>query len=213
MRPRHIAQRIRLVDPHIHLVLDNEIHQLRRVPLKLLPCHQKVKQRRPHQPHILRAQSRNRQRRHSARRVSERNQTPLARDAVEREVKRGFPDAVKDGHHAAPVRQLVDALLHVGVRVVDHVRRAGFRRQRDLLIRARRSNHIRPDSFQQLAQPEARTTSSSMHKNPVTLFDVVGFSDQRQRREALSRAPAAILGGREAGSLAALAAGAAVYSA
>ena len=187
MRPRHITQSIRLMNPNIHLIPHNEIHQLLRIPLKLPPRHQKIEQRRPHQPHILRAQPRNRKRRHSARRIPERDERALARHAVEREIESRLPDAVKDGHDAFPARQLIDALLDVLVRVVDHMRSTRPARQLDLLSRASRPDHIRPDGFQQLAQPQSRAARGGVDKDPVVFLDVVGFADQSQSREALQQ--------------------------
>jgi hypothetical protein len=107
MRPRNITKRIRLMNLDIHLILNNKPKQLLRIPLKLLPRHNKIKQRRPHQPHILRAQPRNRKRRHSTRSITKTEQTALPRQTVQRQVESRFPDAVENGDNAFAARQLI----------------------------------------------------------------------------------------------------------
>ena len=185
MRPGNIAKRIRLVNLHIHLILDNKIKQFPRVPVKLLPRHNKVEQCRPHQPNILRAQPRNRERRHSTTRITKAQQTALARQAVQRKIESGLAHAVEDRDHAFAAGELVDALLHVFVRVVNHVARARFAREVDFLLRARRADGVGSHRLEQLAQPQPSAARGGVHKNPVALLDGVSFADERQGCEAL----------------------------
>jgi len=201
MRAGNIAKRISLVNLHIHLILDDEIEQLLRVTLKLLPRHDKVEQRRPHQADILRAQPRNRKRRHCTARIAKAQQAALARQAIQREVERRLAHAVEHRDHAFAACQLVYALLHVFVRVVDHVARASFAREIDFLLRARRADGIGAHRLKQLAEPQSSSAGGGVHKHPVALLDGVGFADQRQGRETLQEGSGGDFGRQVGGDL------------
>ena len=71
--------------------------------------------------------------------------------------------------------------------VIDHMRSASLLRELNLLLRRRSTNDIRAHSFQQLTEPETRSTSGSVDKYPVALVHMMSFPNEGQCGEALQK--------------------------